>query len=71
MSALAIAAYWIDDPQEPANGGTVLGYTLGTIAALLIVLLAWFGIRKRRYASTLGSVQGWLSAHVYLGATLF
>jgi hypothetical protein len=71
MSALAIAAYWIDDPQEPANGGTVLGYSLGTIAALLIVLLAWFGIRKRRYASTLGSVQGWLSAHVYLGVTLF
>ena len=71
MSAVAIAAYWIDDPQEPANGGTALGYTLGIVGLILIVWLAWFGVRKRRYASTLGSVQGWLSAHVYLGAALF
>ena len=70
FAALVIALYWIDDPQEPANGGTILGYTLGTIGAALIVWLAWFGIRKRRYASTLGSVQGWLSAHVYLGTAL-
>jgi hypothetical protein len=69
-SALCIAAYWIDDPQEPANGGTALGYALGILAALLIVWLSWFGIRKRRYSSTLGTVQGWLSAHVYLGMTL-
>jgi len=70
VTVLAIVAYWFDDPQEPANGGTVLGYTLGTIAALLIVWLTWFGVRKRRYKSTLGSVQGWLSAHVYLGIAL-
>jgi hypothetical protein len=70
VTALAIIAYWFDDPQEPANGGTVLGYTLGTIATLLIVWLTWFGIRKRRYKSTLGTVQGWLSAHVYLGTAL-
>lgn len=70
MSWLAIAAYWVHDPQEPPNGGTALGYTLGTVAALLIVWLAWFGIRKRRYSSTYGSVQGWLSAHVYLGVAL-
>ncbi len=70
MSLLAIAAYWVHDPQEPPSGGTALGYTLGTVAALLIVWLAWFGIRKRRYSSTYGSVQGWLSAHVYLGVAL-
>ena len=70
VSGLAILAYWIDDPQEPANGGTALGYTLGTIGLLLILLLTWFGVRKRQYASTLGSVQGWLSAHVYLGGAL-
>lgn len=70
ISALCILAYWLDDPQEPANGGTLLGYTLGTIGALMIVWLSWFGIRKRRYASAMGTVQGWLSAHVYLGVAL-
>ena len=70
MTAFVIAVYWIDDPQEPANGGTLLGYTLGIIGALLIVCLAWYGVRKRKYASTFGSVQGWLSAHVYLGTAL-
>ena len=67
---VAVLVYWIDDPQQPPNGGTPLGYTLGTIAALLIVWLAWFGVRKRQYASTIGSLQGWLSAHVYLGVAL-
>jgi hypothetical protein len=71
ITALAVVAYLLDDPQEPANGGTVLGYTLGTIAALLVLWLTWFGVRKRRYSSTRGTVQGWLSAHVYLGLALF
>jgi hypothetical protein len=70
VSLLAIVAYVLDDPQEPPNGGTVLGYTLGTIGALLILWLTWFGVRKRRYSSTRGTVQGWLSAHVYLGVAL-
>ena len=28
------------------------------------------GVRKRRYRSAMGTVQGWTSAHVYLGASL-
>jgi hypothetical protein len=70
VSLLAIVAYLLDDPQEPPNGGTVLGYALGTIGTLLILWLTWFGVRKRRYSSTSGTVQGWLSAHVYLGVAL-
>jgi len=70
LSGLSIAAYLLHDPQEPPNGGTWLGYTLGTLGALLIAWLAWFGVRKRQYASTTGTLQGWLSAHVYLGVAL-
>jgi len=70
LSVASIAAFLLDDPQEPANGGTTLGYVLGTLGTLMIVWLAWIGIRKRRYSSTAGSVQGWLSAHVYLGLAL-
>jgi len=68
--AAAVLAYLLHDPQEPPNGGTGLGYTLGVAGTLLIVWLAWFGVRKRQYSSTQGTVQGWLSAHVYLGVAL-
>jgi hypothetical protein len=70
LAAAAILAYALHRPPEPPNGGTWLGYTLGGIAAALVLLLAAFSIRKRAYASTLGSVRGWLSAHVYLGIAL-
>jgi len=69
-SLLTIAAYILDRPRVPPNGGTWLGYTLGTIAALIILWLTWFGWRKRAYDAP-GRVQaGWLSAHVYLGTSL-
>lgn len=55
---------------QPPNGGTWQGYVLGTAGAALIVWLALLGVRKRRYRSTLGTVQGWTSAHVYLGSAL-
>jgi hypothetical protein len=53
--------------SHPPRGDTWQGYTLGTVAALLVVWLTMLGIRKRRYSSALGSVQGWTSAHIYFG----
>ncbi len=70
MCLVAIIAYWLHDPMSPPSGGTWLGYTLGGVGAFLILWLMWFGIRKRRYRSRMGSVQGWLSAHIYLGLGL-
>ena len=68
--AAAIVAYALDRSPHGHYGGSALGYTLGTIGALLIVWLTYFGVRKRRYSSTSGTLLGWLSAHVYLGVAL-
>lgn len=62
--------YLTQGDTQPPNGGTWQGYVLGTIGALLIAWLAMLGVRKRRYSSTMGTVQGWTSAHVYLGSAL-
>jgi hypothetical protein len=66
----SLAAYVWHDPGGPPNGGTWLGYTLGTISALLIVWLLLLGIRKRNYVNSPGTLRGWLSAHIYLGTSL-
>jgi len=63
-------AYVVNDPIEPHNGGTILGYTLGTIGALMILWLAYLGRRKRNFIKGWGTVRGWVSAHVYLGSAL-
>ena len=70
LSVAVIAVYAWHDPAGGANGGSWYGYTLGTIGALLIIWLGWFGIRKRRYGIGQMTLQEWLSAHVYLGVSL-
>lgn len=65
----SLIGYIWHSPVGPPNGGSILGYTLGTIGALLILWLMWFGIRKRKYFAN-SSARGWLSAHVYLGTAL-
>lgn len=111
LMALAIAAYVLIQPTGGKTyGGTWLGYVLGIISTGIVLLLMWFGVKKRRtlrmsdrrldlkqnhqnFSETQfefnaarksdrrkrhaneswrygGSMQGWLSAHVYLGVSL-
>jgi hypothetical protein len=70
LASACAALYLTQSGPNQAGGGTWQGYVLGTVGALLIVWLALLGVRKRRYRSTLGSVQGWTSAHVWIGLAL-
>ena len=70
LVVLAIAGYIWHEPPRVANGGTWLGFILGGLAAFIVLILLWLGIRKRRYRSRMGTLRGWLSAHFYLGLSL-
>lgn len=71
MAAASVVAYAAYTPEVgPPNGGSALGYVLGVWGLGLIVWLAWFGVRKRRYGVGKQNLEDWLSAHVYLGLGL-
>jgi len=70
IMAASVVVYLSQSPDLPRSGGSWQGYTLGGLGVLLILWLAWLGIRKRSYRSNAGSLQQWVSAHVYLGLTL-
>jgi hypothetical protein len=71
LGLAAIVLYaWHEPKGGIANGGTWLGYGLGSIGAALILWLMWFGVRKRSYGEGHVKLEAWLSAHVYLGLSL-
>ena len=67
---ISLTGYLMTDFEPAKNGGTWYGYTLGTIAALLIFWLSLLGMRKRWISAGHWSLKAWTSAHVYLGLSL-
>lgn len=62
--------YVMNEPVGGRSGSTAVGYFLGIVSTLGIALLMAYGVRKRAYASALGTVEGWLAAHVWIGIGL-
>ena len=68
LSAVGLSLYYFyDDTTVVAYGGSNTGLVYGVIGTIIILVLMYLGIRKRSYASGVGSLKGWVSAHVYLG----
>lgn len=53
----AIIAYVFIPVDGERYGGTWFGYTLGIVAALIVLLLLWFGVAKRR-TPPVGKTEG-------------
>jgi len=69
--ALATGSYVVYAINVYPHGGSLMGLIYGVIGFIIIVLLMYFGVRKRSYKSSLGTLEGWLHAHIYLGILVF
>ena len=67
LLAATVAAFVWSVRREFPHGGSLVGLIFGTAGYLLILLLAYYGIRKRSYRSTFGTMEQWLQSHIYLG----
>lgn len=68
LLAVLLASYVDYALSAPlVHGGSWMGIFYGVVASVLILVLLAFGLRKRAYRSTLGTLDGWLQAHLYLG----
>jgi hypothetical protein len=67
LLAAVAASYFYYARREFTHGGSHWGLIYGISGSALILLLAFFGIRKRWYRSTFGTLEQWLQSHIYLG----
>ncbi|MBI4641606.1 MAG: hypothetical protein HY731_12980, partial [Candidatus Tectomicrobia bacterium] len=62
-----MVSYIIYSRETAPYGGTVVGLTYGAIGLLVILLHMFFWVRKRWHHWAYGTLQGWLSFHIYTG----
>ena len=60
-------SYFYYARREFPHGGSTFGLAYGIAGTALILLLAFFGIRKRWYRSRFGTLEQWMQSHIYLG----
>lgn len=49
------------------HGGSAMGVAYGVLGTLAVLVLLYFGVRKRSYRSRWGTLETWLQSHLYLG----
>ena len=52
------------------NGATLVGLIYGILSFLAILLLMYYGMRKRSYTAKHWSLRAWLSFHAYIGTMM-
>ena len=67
LLAVVVGTFVWSYKREFPHGGSLIGLIYGTAGFALILLLAFYGIRKRWYRSRLGTMEQWLQSHIYLG----
>jgi len=65
LTAAYFAARWWRGGFQ--HGGSPAGIAYGIFGTVAILVLLAFGVRKRWYRSTWGTLDGWLQSHIYLG----
>ena len=65
IASIASFIYYVQ--REFPHGGSRFGLAYGSLGFFLCFLLAYFGIRKRSYRSTFGTLEQWMQSHIYLG----
>jgi hypothetical protein len=65
--AALVASCAISARRGFQHGGSPMGIVYGALGLLAILVLLYFGVRKRSYRSTWGTLDGWLQSHIYIG----
>lgn len=64
---ILVTVYLVSRQRIVPNGATYVGLTYGILSFIAILLLMYYGRRKRAYTAKRWTLRAWLSFHVYVG----